>query len=36
MKILFNVDIIKKMSGLKYNEFSGFFDNVITLDKLFT
>ena len=32
--VIHNVLITTK--GLKYNEYSGFFDNVITLDELFT
>ena len=31
--VIHNVLITTK--GLKYNEYSGFFDNVITLDELF-
>ena len=32
--VIHNVLITTK--GLKYNEYSGFFDNVITLDELFS
>ena len=29
-------NVLITTKGLKYNEYSGFFDNVITLDELFT